>query len=185
MARAKKKQKQTPRHENWISRDGNQRPTDERRHKGMFRLVDSEDAGVSYSIDQCSSMAGLYYAIGLIDGTQFDAAGQFERIARSRRGSPSQRSCLDFSPVGYEAPDDTDADEANMREWRDLCSMYSAAVRDVLSMVCWEHRDFLGVVREVKRNGKEGEVILNKEIPTKKHKILCLGLDIVADFYKI
>ena len=149
---------------NYTDRDDQRRPTPERLAKGDFSLVDDpEIAGTQYAMDNAEGMPSAYRIARVIDDRQLDAAKDFERIAVSRLGSPSGRSCLNFDPVGHEAEEDTDREIAAMREWRDLCGMMSMEVLRVLQTVCWQH----------------------EAIPEAKHKMLCLGLDITADFYKI
>ena len=163
MARAKKKQKQASRHENWISRDGNQRPTEERRSKGPMRLVDGENAGESYAYSESDGQAGLYRLAGVIDDRQLAAAREFERIARANLGSPSGRSCLNDEVVGWDDEEDSPLEIANSAEWRELGQNYGAGIYMVLASVCWQ----------------------NEPVDRREHTILRNGLDIVADFYKI
>ncbi|WRH62056.1 MAG: hypothetical protein RSE12_17040 [Fuscovulum sp.] len=84
----------------WEDRDGKARPTAERRAKGMFRLVDGDDAGVTVAVDQCATMLDWLALRGMIDGDQAAAglllAGLLERTRLVGQG----RSCLNFDPVG-------------------------------------------------------------------------------------
>lgn len=102
---------------NWDERDGESRPTPERIRRGAYVLVDAEDAGVRYAQDLAADPVAAAEMQGLLEPHHVDAFRQFEALARRMMGSPGQRSCLDFTPVGH---DDSDGDPEAEREWKDV-----------------------------------------------------------------
>lgn len=125
--------------DNWQDREDNRRPTPERIIKGAFELRDSEDAGVRFAVDDAACILSQLRRLELITRRQEEAGFIFERIARGRLGSPGQRSCLDWTPKGHEAEDDTDDEIRAMREWRNLCTMMAQDTQRELLRVCWEN----------------------------------------------
>ena len=144
--------------------EGKDRPPPERVRRGEYRIADGEDAGGSYAIDLASCPIDAALTSGQLrlgsgnEGVRWEAAKVFETLRRRLSGSPSQRSCLDFSPMGFDASDgdpEAEADEKELRKalgfrhWREL------------DAVCYRHE------------------------PINSLQILCDGLDRVADFYGI
>lgn len=127
------------RSDNWQDRDDNRRPTPERLAKGTFELRDSEDAGQRFAVDTSGDTLGRLLASGHITPRQEEAGRCFERVARPVLGSPSQRSCLDFAPVGYDGDEPTDDEIRAQREWRTWCTMFNYPTWLELIRVCWEN----------------------------------------------
>lgn len=123
----------------WEERDGNARPTKERASKAGFELIDGEDAGVQYAETDCSDALGAMCAAGLITDLQRDAGRRFEAVKRGGCGSPSTRSCIDMTPVGHEAEEDTEEEVMAQAEWRSLRAHLPMLERKELERVCWAH----------------------------------------------
>lgn len=105
----------------WQARDGKDRPTDERRNKGAFVLRDTEDAGVTVAVDEQATMLDALHRKGIIDGDQLQAGVSLAMLLhRTRLGSPG-RSCLDFSPVGY---DDSEPTHQELRDVQERAEIY-------------------------------------------------------------
>lgn len=115
---------------NWADREGNARPTPERREKSPdWILADAEDAGTSYALDQSASPILAARHSQQIDDLQWDAAERYAEIARAAKGSPNQRSCLNIDPIGYGEDGNEEAQEK-----------YNELRRD-MSFVCWREVD--------------------------------------------
>lgn len=123
----------------WEDRDGKARPTPQRRLKGVFSLRDGDDAGVSVAVDQRACTIWTLLDLGLIDKRQAEAGEIFEEVARGGIGSPSSRSCIDFSPVGHDGDGDDDAAIRARSRWRSLQRMLSPSDRQECMAVCWQH----------------------------------------------
>lgn len=107
-----------PRHDLWEDREGNARPTPERLAKVSFALRDTEDAGVRHAVAVDDYMLDKLLSERRINPDQHAAGWDYARLAAKNRLVSSGRSCLDFSPVGYDAnlPDDPTASQ----DWREL-----------------------------------------------------------------
>lgn len=107
------------RQEIWADRpdEGKSRPTPERRRMGKYRLVDGEDAGATVAYDEAADPVAAANMAGVIDAKTVDAFRTFEALARAINGSPSQRSCLNIEPIGYDEDDD---DPDAWREWKSV-----------------------------------------------------------------
>lgn len=138
--RAKEAAAERERIEIWTDRDGKSRPTPQRRLKGVFRLRDTDDAGVSVAVDAASCVVDQLAALEAITPRQKEAGHEFEAVARGVLGSPAGRSCVDFSPVGHDTDDDDDAAVAAKRRWDSLRRMIRPDDRRELIRVCWEKR---------------------------------------------
>lgn len=66
------------------------------------------------------------------------AAEDYARLARAVRGSPSQRSCLDFSPVGHDGDLDDPQAVRDWRDWRAIQRSMGMLADAELSRVLWE-----------------------------------------------
>lgn len=135
----------------WDDRDGKARPTPQRRLKGVFSLRDAEDAGVSVAVDQASGTIDRLAHVRVITSRQREAGHIFEEVVRGSIGSPAGRSCVDFSPVGYDGDeaDDESAQRAQSR-WRSLRRMLPPKQRQECMAVCWQGQlpRSIGLLRE-------------------------------------
>lgn len=138
-AEARRKRIEQERAEIWDDREGKARPTPQRLLKGVFSLRDAEDAGVSVAVDCMSCVIDRLAETGTITARQREAGHIFESAARGALGSPAGRSCVDFSPVGYDGDDDDeDAARANKR-WSSLRRMIRPDDRREMMAVCWQN----------------------------------------------
>lgn len=145
--RAHRKAAGAPQAEIWEDRDGKARPTPQRRLKGVFRLRDGDDAGVSVAFDEASGVIDALAHAGRITARQREAGHIFEEVSRGAVGSPAGRSCVDFTPVGHDGDeDDEDAVRAQAR-WRSLRRMLHPAHRQECMAVCWEGKQPRSVAR--------------------------------------
>jgi len=159
MGKAKKKQQR--KYENWEPRDGLDRPTPERRKRGHFRLSETRIAGVTVAIDDCPDNVAYLHRAGVINGRQEEAARRFEEVCRGGIGSVSTRSCIDFSPVGYEGDLEDDEETRQQAEWRELRNHMTPVLRKELEKLCRDHDPYIRIAK------------------------IKLGLDQAADFFRI
>lgn len=166
MAKHHRSIKQSARRVTWEPREGLDRPTAERRNRGVFTMVDGENAGESYAQDMACDPVSALKEAGRLTPQQAEAAYRYEDLARAAMGSPSSKDSIaalhrvDCERSGEDyAP--SPAEERTQKEWRDLVTMLNRRTQIELLNVCWEHK------------------------PTRAINILRVGLDIVADFYKI
>lgn len=122
--------------------EGKSRPTPERRSKGVYRLGRVEKDGDSVAIDAAAQPLLYARERGVISERQFDAACKFEILARKMRGGVGQRSCLDFSPVGYDHGEDDEQAEA---EWSDIRKLLGFAGFQAVSAVAYYHDDIRNI----------------------------------------
>lgn len=127
-----------PRADLWEDRDGNARPTPERMTHAAFTLHDTEDAGARCAVAIDDYLLDKLCAKGLITADQKSAGWDYARLHASNRLTSSGRSCLDFSPVGYDAslPDDP----GKAQEWHELYLCLGVAFNDECRRVCVDHR---------------------------------------------
>ncbi len=120
----------------WEDREGNARPTPERLARGVFVLRDAEDAGARFAVDTKAHRIDHLESTGAIDKDQATAAAQFADLSNRNRLVSQGRSCLDFSPVGYDAniPDDAHA----ARDYRELYLSLGIAMYRECRRVCVE-----------------------------------------------
>ena len=161
----RRKQKQEDmaraRAEIWEDRDGKARPTEHRRRHGAFRLRDTEDAGVTVAVDEQATILDKMEALGTITKRQCQAGHMFNEVARAVIGSPSQRSCLDFSPVGHDGDDESPDAIRAASEWRSLRACLTSGQRNQCLRVCWQ------------------------DLGPDSYHCMILGLNAVADFFKL
>lgn len=100
--KAKQEQKRAELAHQWEDREGNARPTPERKARTVMRLVDGADAGVKIAYDDQSTPLRDCFVQGKIDEHHVTAGERFEALCRANMGSPSPRSCLDWSPKGHD-----------------------------------------------------------------------------------
>lgn len=138
--RRKQKQQddQNARIENWTDREGKARPTPQRIRKGVFSLRDGEDAGVTIAVDAASCVIDALAARQVITARQREAGHIFEEVARGAVGSPAGRSCVDFSPVGYEGDHDDEDTVRAQKRWNSLRRMMRPQDRQECMAVCWQ-----------------------------------------------
>jgi hypothetical protein len=110
--------------DNWDDRDGKARPTPERRAKGDWELRDGEDAGVTVAVDRRASMLDQLGHIGKITANQVQGGHDFAALMQRMQMVPAGRSCLDFSPVGFDAADEPT--HAELRDAQDRTELYLA-----------------------------------------------------------
>lgn len=94
----------------WQPREGRDRPTDERRAKGVFALRDTEDAGVTVAVDEGGTEIDRLAARGLITEDQRQAGHDLAAVLYRTGAAPAGRSCLDVTPRGHP---DGDAEETH------------------------------------------------------------------------
>lgn len=123
----------------WEDREGKAKPTPQRKLKGVFSLRDSDAAGVAVAVDSASSPIGALADLGAITDRQREAGDIFEDAARAALGSPTGRSCVDFSPAGHVGDNDDDIAVAASKRWDSLRRMISPQDRRECMAVCWEH----------------------------------------------
>ena len=123
----------------WDDREGKARPTPERKLKGVFSLRDADDAGVSVAVDSASCVIDAMAEMGAITARQCEAGHIFNGAARGALGSPSGRSCVDFSPVGHDGDDDDEAAVMADNRWNSLRRMIRPDDRRELMAVCWQN----------------------------------------------
>lgn len=99
--------------DNWQPRDGKDRPTPERKAKGKFELIDGEDAGVTIAIDRQATVLDQLQAAGHLTPEQCEAGLDFAALMARTRLVSQGRSCLDFTPVGYEGDIEDEASKAD------------------------------------------------------------------------
>ena len=105
----------------WTPREGKDRPTEERRSKGVFVLRDTEDAGVTVAVDECATMLDELHSKGIINGDQLQAGVSLAMLLERTRLGGAGRSCLDFSPVGY---DDSEPSHQELRDAQERQEIY-------------------------------------------------------------
>ncbi len=160
-------------------------PTPEREAMGKIHLTRIETNGPRVYFDPEAGPIERAYARGLLTEAQRNAGQEVERLARLASGSPSGRSCLDFSPRGSGGdgvamarariklnPALMDAGETvadqEIREGRPEASraIIAAEVRAVILAVCWE-----------------GEMIEDWREKHKRARYLLRGLAALADHW--
>lgn len=126
-----------PRVDLWDDREGNARPTPQRMTHAAFVLRDTEDAGTRCAVAVDDYLLDKLCAKGLITADQNTAGWDYTRLHAANRLTSSGRSCLDFSPVGYDAslPDDT----GKAQEWRELYLSLGVALNAECRRVCVDH----------------------------------------------
>lgn len=160
----KRKQKQTSiavSADIWSPRDGKDRPTEERRSKGAFVLRDTEDAGVTVAVDEQATMLDALHRKGVIDGDQLQAGVSLAMLFHRTRLGAAGRSCLDFSPVGY---DDSEPSHQELRDAQERAEIYLG-----VGMFTWA---------ELRRVCQEGQRVRDA-------KRLRDGLDFCAQYWGI
>lgn len=126
--------------EQWTDKEGNRRPTPERRKRGAYRLVDGENAGERYAYDDCSTPLrhAHFHTPKKLTKTELEAGERFEALCRIVRGSPGPRSCLDWSPRGYgETP--TEYHARAWSEFKDIGWGMGKVAFNVMISVCYFH----------------------------------------------
>lgn len=127
--------------ENWQDREGKARPTPERRAKGVFVLRDGDDAGVTVAVDEAVTMLDQLRRNGTITDPQCQAGHDFAAMLNRMQMVSPGRSCLDFTPVGYEG--DHDPTHAELRDKADRIALFAKCsgpwVWAELRRVCYEH----------------------------------------------
>ena len=87
-------------------------------------------------------------AAGVLPDSAPAAAEDYARLARAVRGSPAQRSCLDFSPVGHDGEHEDPAAARDWRDWREVQRRMGMLADAELSRLLWE-QDGDGRVRDL------------------------------------
>ena len=128
--------------DNWRDRDGKARPTPERKAKGQFRLIDGEDAGVTIAVDEESTILDKLRRADLITHDQCEAGHDFAALMMRTRLVSQGRSCLDFSPVGYDGDfEDEQSIRDNETRTRIFAKCRGPWVWPELRRVCVEGRN--------------------------------------------
>lgn len=159
--RAKKAQSIAAAADVWQDRDGKARPTPERRAKGAFVLRDTEDAGVTCAVDEGATTLDRLNLRGIINRDQCQGGHDFAALMERTRMVSSGRSCLDFSPVGFDSGNGNEWQEE--RDSRDRSELYLAC-----GMLTWA---------ELRRVCCEGQ-------PPRSVERLKAGLDLCARFWQ-
>lgn len=123
----------------WTPREGKDRPTPERLSKGAFVLRDTEDAGVTHAVDEGATELDRLAIRGLITEDQRDGGHDFAALMERTRLVSRGRSCLDFTPVGYDGGEGNEWQEK--RDSQDRAELYLAcgmATWAELRRVCCE-----------------------------------------------
>lgn len=126
------------------------RPTPERRKKGEWILLDTEDAGIRHAKDTAAHPIDDLERRGVISGDQASAGRDFEALVRAATETEAVRdSCLTWQPKGYAS------DDGNVTAVRDRRELYLflGVVRDrMLRRVCVDHEEphphQVGLLRE-------------------------------------
>ena len=123
-----------PRYDLWEDREGNARPTPERMTRAAFVLHDTEDAGVRRAVDPYTHILDQMLRDNLITQDQCDGGFGYAKLAAFNVAGATGRSCLDFSPVGYDAnmPDDP----GKAQDWRELYLSLGVALNAECLRVC-------------------------------------------------
>ena len=82
----------------WRQRGKKVGPTPEQLRQRPYIEVDAEDAGESYAMIEHHGALGDLLRAGEITERQYQAGRYAEPVIRAGMGSPSTKSCLDFSP---------------------------------------------------------------------------------------
>ena len=127
--------------ENWTDRNGKARPTPERRRRGAFVLQDGDEAGVTVAVDGAATLLDRLRMAKLISDVQcragLDLAALFDR---TRQGT-QMRSCLDFTPVGFDPErEPTHGELRDIAERAQLHRIIGAAPWALMRAVCLEQR---------------------------------------------
>ena len=113
------------------------RPTPERRKKGEWVLLETEDAGIRHAKDVAAHPIDDLERRGVISGDQASAGRDFEALVRAATETDGVRdSCLTWQPKGYAS------DDGNVEAVRDRRELYLflGVVRDrMLRRVCVDH----------------------------------------------
>ena len=136
----KRQQEHLARIENWTDREDKRRPTPQRIIKGVFSLRDGDDAGVTIAVDGASCVIDALATKGRITARQREAGHIFEDVVRGAVGSPAGRSCVDFSPVGYEGDHDDEDTIRAQKRWNSLRRMMRPQDRQECMAVCWQQQ---------------------------------------------
>lgn len=123
-----------PRLDMWEDREGNARPTPERMTHASFVLRDTEDAGVRCAVALNDHLLDRMLARNTITPDQHSAGWDYARLAALNILGSRGRSCLDFSPIGYDnsIPGDTTA----AQDWRELYLSLGVALNAECRRVC-------------------------------------------------
>ncbi|MCJ8138592.1 hypothetical protein [Falsirhodobacter halotolerans] len=125
----------------WQDREGKARPTDERRARGAWVLRDGEEAGVTVAVDEHAHVLDQMLAKKLITADQCLAGHDFAALMERTRMVSAGRSCLDFTPVGYEGDNDpTHGELRDASERKVLYAQMGSWVWSEMRMVC--HQGF-------------------------------------------
>jgi len=135
----------------WEPRPGRKdRPTPERRMKGKWGLLDTEDAGVRHAKDFEAHPIDSLEHRGVISNQQASAGRDFEALYRAAIQTPQTRdSCLTWQPKGYESDD---GNFAAVEARRELYLFLGVARDRFLRRVCVDHQEpkprDIGILRE-------------------------------------
>lgn len=99
--------------DNWSDRDGKARPTPERRRHGVWELKDGDRAGDTVAVDRAGSTLDALREAKSISHEECEAGWDFAALMARTRLVSQGRSCLDFTPVGYDGDFEDDTAKAD------------------------------------------------------------------------
>jgi hypothetical protein len=114
--------------------NGKCRPTPERVKRGKYQVLDGDSAGETYAQDMAPDVLSRLS----VPPKHYDAGRRFEEIAHQIRGGGPGRSCLDFSPVGY---DEGEGNAELEREWKDLRAFLGFVGFQAVDAACYYHEE--------------------------------------------
>lgn len=159
----------------WADIPVDNRPTVERMGRGRIEVINIKENGVGRLVGkaafdrECDPTESAFVS-GKLSARRYDAARRFEALARVVYGSPSSRSCLNMEPVGGGDISDSMAEMLALkgRELRNVQFSMSAEAAQVLYSVAVRHEP----------TGQRSD-------DRKRWRLLCIALDIAADFWRI
>lgn len=135
-------------------------PTEERLNQGGKWVVDEATEETEEGEASVKRMRNLFPDIiaalaahDIITGEQLDAAREYERLYHACSMRTGQRSCLDFSPVGHEPLEESQADIALSASWRDLCRAIPDKERSLIRRVVIDNAMVWAVDIDTLRSG--------------------------------
>ena len=118
----------------WTPREGKDRPTPERRKRGQWAFVTTEDAGGKAARDMHAHPIDRLEHAGVISNDQASAARDFEDLYRACMEVGGTRdSTTIWEPQGH---DSTDGPVEAKERYRELCRQIGIVRENALRQVC-------------------------------------------------